>query len=163
MVNQATLKSIMHYSPDTGEFRRHCGALAGGMSKHPKGKVYWKIEILGDRYLAHRLAWLYVYGEFPRHQIDHIDGNGLNNKISNLRDVTPMENSRNQRRRKDNTSGCTGVRYYEAKKKFTAQIREGGKQKHLGYFQDIEDAIAARKLAEKRLGYHSNHGTKRAL
>lgn len=127
------------------------------------GKSYRLIRINGKLYLAHRLAWLLLHGEFPAEQIDHIDGNGLTNKAENLRAVSHAENGKNQRKYKTNTSGVTGVYWHKDCSKWYAQICINGKEIYLGYFVDKNEAIKARKAAEMKFGYHGNHGSTRPL
>jgi hypothetical protein len=112
----------------------------------------------GIMYKAHRLAWFYTYGKIPADQIDHIDGDGLNNRINNLRDVTSRQNSRNARLIWNSKSGTMGVSFCNEKGMWRARINTNSGRKHLGRFIDIEDAIAARKAAEIEYGYHENHG-----
>jgi hypothetical protein len=119
---------------------------------------YRRVCVYGTRYEAHRLIWLIVHGHWPKHQIDHIDGNPLNNRIENLRDVPHSENCRNQRLHAHNTSGHAGVSWETGKRRWTAQIISRGKTIHLGSFHDKNEAIAARQLAEQQHGFHPNHG-----
>jgi hypothetical protein len=102
-------------------------------------------------------------GEFPEDQVDHIDGNGLNNIWTNLRPVTRGENNKNIRKRADNTSGTTGVYWDKRSRKWQVKIKLLGCYKHLGLFDSKEDAIAVRKAAEVFYGFHENHGTERPL
>ena len=169
-MEQDELKAILLYSKKTGDFtwkerrgsRAAKGSVAGSEHRH-RGKKYWRIRLNKKIYYAHRLAWLYVNGEFPELEIDHIDGNGLNNSWSNLREVTRTENNRNKRLCNNNTSGVTGVHWFKASKKWQAQIRYEGKSVHLGYFKYKEEAIKVRRQAEIDYGYHDNHGTDRPL
>jgi len=111
--------------------------------------------------MAHRLAWLYTYGSFPNGDIDHINGNGLDNRIANLRDVTRSVNLSNAKKRVDNTTGITGVVKAHTKGKWQAQIgliATTGKFKYLGTFDEIWDAICARKSADNAYGFNKNHG-----
>lgn len=164
MITQQYLKELFHYDPETGVLiwiakrpKVSVGSEAGTISKHRR-TYYRKVKIDGSMYKTHRLAWLYVYGEFPANQIDHIDGDGLNNRISNLRDVNNRENHRNVRLRADNTSGTVGVGFHKATGKWQAQIGTESGNQSLGVFTDIEDAIAARQAAEVKYGFHCNHG-----
>jgi hypothetical protein len=97
-------------------------------------------------------------GKFPKLDIDHIDGNGINNKWNNLREVTRSQNCRNIKLASNNTSGFIGVRWNEENKKWRALIGIDRKSKHLGYFDNLEEAIMARKNAERMFGFHPNHG-----
>ena len=121
---------------------------------------YWKIhiKILGKNRIAHKIAWFMYYGYWPKNQIDHINGNPLDNRIENLRDVCIQDNHRNKSRFCSNTSGVTGVSWNNKKKKWIASIRTGPKPTYLGSFINKEDAIAARKEAEIKYGFHENHG-----
>lgn len=114
MITQEELRSILEYSPLTGEFtwlqrkvknQVKVGDKAGTTQKDG----YVQIGIDNKKYHAHRLAWLYTFGVSPREQIDHVDGNPSNNKLGNLREVSPTENQRNQKMKSNNTSGITGV------------------------------------------------------
>jgi hypothetical protein len=165
MITQARLKELLHYDPDTGVFtwkvrsakRIHIGDVAGCVAKRGR-RHYRSIKVDGELIGAHRLAWLYSSGSFPANHIDHIDGNGLNNSLSNLRDVTLTENLRNSRLSSNNKSGFNGVHFDETAGKWRATIRVCSVIKYLGYFTDINDAIDARKSADIEHGYHQNHG-----
>lgn len=106
---------------------------------------------------AHRVIWAIVYGHWPN-VIDHIDGNKINNKLENLRNVDYVENNRNLPKPKKNKSGFTGVRFYRPRNKWSARIQVNGKDIHLGYFLTIEEAIESRKKANDFYGFHKNHG-----
>lgn len=108
------LKTLLDYDPDTGIFTRKIrtsnriavGDVAGCI--HSSG--YWHIKVDGKMLKGHRLAWLYVYGEWPEHEIDHINGDPSDNRIANLRDITHAHNVQNLRKpRSDNASGFLGV------------------------------------------------------
>lgn len=152
LITQDRLKSLLAYDPDNGEFRWRvdCGAraragtLAGTFTT--KGYRYIKIDRRG--YMAHRLVWLYVVGEWPVAQIDHINRVKHDNRWNNLRPATNIENAQNQPRRCTNKSGVTGVHFYIPHKKWCASIRANGKNIFLGYFADKNDAVTARKAAE---------------
>ena len=155
------LDELLHYDPDTGEFRwrvsrgpRKAGAVAGG----PHQTGYATIRIDSVQYLTHRLAWLTTYGEFPPEQTDHINHDKSDNRISNLRAVSHSENSRNQKIYKNNTSGVVGVSWYPKKGKWRSKMKVREKYIHLGYFTEKEDAISARKAAEEEHNFHPNHG-----
>ena len=134
---------------------RHAGDVAGCV----KSGGYRVVGYKGKSFYAHRLIWKLVYGSAPKDQIDHIDGNRDNNKIDNLRDVSHKENQRNRRIAKDNKPGYTGVYFSRRKKNYYARITTlEGKRKCLGYFDDFDDAVKARKAAEIKYGFHENHG-----
>lgn len=107
-------------------------------------------------YLAHRLIWAIVYGQWPRDQIDHRDGDRTNNRIQNLREATMSENARNHSIRKDNTSGAKGVFWARREEKWAAQITTNGKHKFLGHFASKDEAIKA--YASASLEFHGDFG-----
>lgn len=115
-------------------------------------------KILGRGYYAHRIVWLLCTGEWPEDQIDHINGDGSDNRIENLRPVSMSQNSKNKRTPENNTSGHIGVCWRSKLNRWSAQISVNRRQKHLGLFEKLEDAIAARKTAEAQHNFHQNHG-----
>lgn len=171
MNDQTRLKELLHYNPNTGNFtwkarpaNRVCvGDKAGYSLTTTGGKSYIMIGLGGNRYYAHRLAWLLAYGEFPTHEIDHINGDGVDNRLCNLRRVTHSENGKNRRLHSNNISGYVGVHWNKASRKWRAQIQVDLKTIYLGYFKDIDDAIKARKESEIKHGFHQNNGESRPL
>ena len=154
MLSQERLKKILNYDPETGAFEWktrtanciHVGDVAGSNDKYG----YWQIQVDGKCCFAHRLAWLYVYGVWPENHIDHIDGVKNNNRIVNLRDVTCLVNSQNQRSAQCiNTSGFLGVS--AVGKVFRARIRIDGKLKCLGTHKTPESAHEAYLVAKREL------------
>ena len=134
------------------------GEICGTIKKRTGNKYYRVMTWLGVDCTVHRVIWFYVNGVWPLGEIDHIDGNSLNNAIQNLRDVTPSENQRNRRLGYNNRSGYIGVSYHSAEGYWQASIKIGDKRKHLGYFKCVEQAAAVRKAWEQVLGYDPNHG-----
>lgn len=130
---------------------RFAGKVAGRQQEGRKGLFYERIAIGGVSYLSHRLAWLYMTGEWPQAVIDHINGNGLDNRIENLRAATRAENNRNSRVKSNNTTGYKGVCFDRREGRFVASIARDGKQFNLGYFETPEDAHAAYCIAAERL------------
>jgi hypothetical protein len=109
--------------------------------------------IRGRRFQAHRLAWLYVYGEWPNGAIDHINRDPGDNRISNLRLATPTQNNANRARPACNTSGVKGVSWIGKSRKWQAQITVHGRQKYLGRFSEKDLAVQAyRKAASAYFG-----------
>lgn len=138
---------------------KYSGKVAGCNHTNQNGKKYRLISIDNRRYLEHRVIWLLVHGIEPRNEIDHINGNGLDNRIENLRDITRGENNKNIKLSKRNKSGFVGVSFDKAKGKYKAEIGLKGKTKFIGYFSDFTQACEARKKAEIKCGFHANHGS----
>ena len=127
------------------------GAEAGSLNVKTENLVYRLITFNYSRYKAHRLAYYMYHGIDPRNNdIDHEDRNGLNNKINNLRLATRSDNSKNRSMAENNTSGATGVTWDKKRGRWRAQIKLNGKCKFLGHYINIQDAIQARKEAEKK-------------
>ena len=150
------LREVISYDPTTGIFewkgdnhgnRRH-GDIAGHLDKR---RGIRQIYIDGILYLAHRLAWLYFYGQWPEDQIDHINCNPSDNRICNLRESTQAENTRNTRIAKNNSSGYKGVSRHPNTTKWRARITYLRVEYHLGLFDTAEEAYAAYCAAAKRL------------
>lgn len=173
-IDPEIMKMLLRYDPETGElfwrerprnlfktnrsFSAWNARYAGRKALTADNGLGYKIgSIFNQHFLAHRVAWVLVYGEWPD-IIDHINGNPSDNRISNLRSVTASQNSCNARLHSKNTSGHVGVTWSAAAKKWAAQISINGQPKYLGVFTEKSDAIAARKAAEAELGFHPNHG-----
>lgn len=163
MIKQDTLKEALKYDEKTGIFKwktnRGGTAMAGdvaGSKKRVGSSSYWCVSLKNKHYYAHRLAWLYVYGEFPKGVIDHINHNSFDNRIDNLRDVTPGENSRNKKRIK-RTKGILPVGIDFFQNKYRARVTYKGKCLHLGLFGSVDDAFKARKDKLSELGFHKSH------
>jgi hypothetical protein len=133
---------------------RYAGQVAGS----PYAKGYLGICIFKSRFYAHRIAWAIVCGSAPKQQIDHINGDKRDNRIANLRDVSCSENGKNQSLQRRSKARSHGVRWHKRDLAWTAHIKTGGIQKHLGTFASEQAAIDARKAAECELGFHPNHG-----
>ena len=155
-MTQEYLKSILRYNPGTGIFTRRkstCRWKKGEVAGSVNSEGYFAIRIKTKHYLAHRLAWLYVYGYFPEFNIDHINRDKTDNKICNLRHVSDICNARNRGKRCDNKSGVTGVSWREDNKKWRSIITVNRKTKHLGNFKNISDAVKARYEAELKYNW----------
>ena len=178
----ARLREILDYDPNTGafswrpraakDFPQDCApstpqSLAEMWNKKFAGKP--ALNYLSKRgYLvgtvkprtiaAHRAAWAHFHGAWPSAQIDHINGDRTDNRIENLRCVENAINAKNMARSSRNTSGVTGVFWAAHVGKWTAQIWNDGKARHLGLFDSFAEAVAVRKRAERDAGYHANHG-----
>lgn len=164
------LMSELLYDPLTGAFSWlvsrpgiTAGNIAGHHLKNSTGKTYCVICIKRKRFMAHRLAWLFMKGSWPPHEIDHINGDGVDNRWINLRSVTSSENKMNARKREDNKSGITGVIWNTETNRWKSYIGINGKHNHLCYSKDFFEACCARKSAENQYGFHPNHGSSRPL
>jgi len=142
-LTQDQLTQALHYDPETGVFRRRSRMNASKIGTVPKNPrhAYLNIGIGFHVYRAHRLAWLYVHGSWPDGQIDHINGDKLDNRIANLRVATNSQNKQNMRKaRSDSRSGLIGASWHTKSNKWRAAIQIDGKKKHLGYFDTPEEA-----------------------
>jgi len=161
VITQDQLKKALIYDPEIGVFtwrKRHAGRAAGVIAGTPDSRGYTLIQIYRGRYAAHRLVWLYVHGEWPEHEIDHINHDKADNRIANLRPVTKAENRKNMPLQRNNVSGIAGVHFDKGRNKWMTYIKISGKRKHLGRFDDFFDAVCVRKAAEVEYKFHENHG-----
>lgn len=163
MITQERLKQLLHYDPDTGLFTRiqsyyktRIGKFVGTVD----ARGYIVISVAGKPMLAHRLAWLYVYGAFPPAHLDHINGDTQDNRLVNLRSTTAKQNVENQKLHKNNKTGYRGVCYHEQSNKYRAYIKHNRKQIYIGSFDTAEEASAAYKKAQNEL--HTHHHTSHA-
>jgi hypothetical protein len=174
-ITQKILKDLVYYDPSIGEFRwknrdmrwfdsestmkmwnnRFANTVTGTIRKDG----YVKIVINYNQYLAHRLAWLYVYGKWPENQIDHVNGVRNDNRIKNLRECTKQQNCFNSRIPNNNTSGYKGVSFNKRCKKYECYIKHNQVRIHLGRFDNPEDAHTVYcKKAEELFGEFWNNG-----
>ena len=166
------LRNLLDYDSETGllvwrsrqfnsdyETRRWNTRYAGKQAGTIGGEGYLNVGVGGTVFPAHRLIWAIVHGAPPRGEIDHINHDRADNRIVNLRDVSKAENLVNQSLRRNNKSGVTGVDWDKREGKWRAQFSVNGRRVRLGAYADKADAIAARKAAEVRHGYHPNHGS----
>lgn len=177
--SQEVLCQILRYETETGKLfwkerapewfadskqtRQHNAAIWNGknagreafVTALPLGHRY--AGIFGQKYLAHRVVWKMAYGTEPI-GIDHIDGDPSNNRLSNLREAQQSVNGKNLKLKKNNTSGVMGVSWDARLKKWIARICVDYRTRHLGVFDDFDEAIRARKAAERQHGFHENHG-----
>lgn len=158
-LTQGELRSLLHYDPETGVFRWvkpvgniKAGSVAGTI--HHLG--YRDIQIAGRKYSAHRLAWLYMTGEWPAEEIDHRNTVPGDDRWENLREATCTQNNRNSRKRRSNTSGVKGVTWNVKDRRWRAQIRVDRRVIYLGNFADVSAAAAAYAAASER--YHGEFG-----
>lgn len=158
ILTQDRLKTLLTYDPDTGIFvyakarpKVQVGAIAGHVHK---GHGYNQIKIDGKLYLAHRLAWLYVYGRWPQEQLDHINRIRTDNRLANLREVTNAQNCQNRPVQRNSTSKCAGVTWNKTLNKWHTRISLNNQRKHIGWFLTFEDAVATRHQAEQNFHTH---------
>lgn len=158
MVTQERLKELLEYDPGTGVFTWRVdrgSAKTNSVAGCGDGYGYLRIRVDGRAYKAHRLAWLYVHGEFPPDQLDHVNRVRTDNRISNLRPATHAENKQNYSKRRNNTSGVTGVYWHKRSGKWRTEIMLNRRIFCLGYYNTIEEAAAARAAAKAKL--HTFH------
>lgn len=148
------LRGLLHYDPETGVFTRlvqttpavRVGDVAGTVGRNG----YVQIQVAGGLHYAHRLAWLYMTGEWPVAQVDHLDTNRINNRWTNLREAAPRLNSENRRKaQRNNISGLLGVSKFASR--WEARIGVKGQQMRLGAFDTPEEAHQAYVAAKRRL------------
>lgn len=178
-INFDLVSSLLTYDPEKGTLtwkersgdlmprRRSCATwntrYAGKpafTAKHARG--YPRGNILYTGFTAHRIAWLLYTGEWPIGEIDHINGDPADYRICNLRVVSHSENTKNQGRRRKRKETHPGVRWIEAKKRWRAEIGVNRKNVYIGYYLDEASATKARRAAEKKFGFHPNHGMRQS-
>ena len=172
------LRQLLHYEPETGKlfwkprdislfegkYRQRAHAIFAARFEGKEaltadnGYGYKQGRIFDKLHMAHRVIWALVHGEWPSQDVDHINGNRSDNRAENLRAVSRTENMRNARRPNHNTSGHIGVRWQPNAGKWRARIKVDRRTIHVGYFDSLDAAVAARKEAEAVYGFHQNHG-----
>ena len=112
----------------------------------------------GMSYYAHRIIWAHIHGSVSDMEIDHINGDRSDNRLQNLRAVSRLQNTQNRKVRAESKSGVCGVEWHQQCRKWKAYINANKRRVYLGVYVNLEDAIAARKAAEVKYGFHANHG-----
>jgi hypothetical protein len=143
-------RTIWSYDPETGLLtwkidpgrRRKPGDVAGWVQKGPKGDRL-KVAYNNTDYMAHRVVWLIVTGEWPTHEVDHINEDATDNRWINLRAATSSQNLRNRGPQRNNTTGYKGVTYDKKRDCYIAGVKLNGYRHNLGTFRTPEDAYAA--------------------
>lgn len=152
------VRELLHYDEASGIFtrkvrtaqRHHIGGRADFVITSGNQKGYYRVSIDSLRFMAHRVAWLYVYGAWPEHDIDHLDGDRGNNRIGNLRDVPNKINRQNMRKaRKDSITGFLGV--YSHQGKYRARVQIDGRSAYDESFDTPEQAYAAYVIAKRKI------------
>jgi len=160
-ITQERLKEILNYDPETGIFTNLIkrGGLKAGITPgytHSSGYILIRADRI--QYKAHRLAFLYMTGKFPKDQIDHINHVRNDNRWSNLRESSNKENCKNQTLPRHNSSGALGVCWYKKRKKWVVRIFVDGVSIYLGAFTNKKEAIEKRRMGNIFYGFHPNHG-----
>lgn len=160
------LRELFSYDAVTGSLKwkvsrgtAKAGSEAGCITTAVGRSVYRCVGLEGAQYLASRLIWCLVYGNWPVNLIDHKDGDGLNNRLDNLREASYLENARNRRANTNSRSGLKGVSWKNREKKWSAEIRYLGTCLYLGLFDSPEDAHREYcRAADLYHGQFANHG-----
>lgn len=144
------LRATFEYHPGGYLIRKSTGEPCGQRANHPDG--YARVR-MGRRELpAHRVIYAIVHGKMPKGGVKQTNGNRIDNRIENLREVSHSENRHNSKVYDTNTSGFPGVHWHSRGRKWHAQITVNNRKIHLGLFEDFEEAVRARKLA--KIKYH---------
>lgn len=155
MITQEVLKKLFLLDSENGNLvwlKNQGKALTGNIAGKIRRDGYIYIGVHGKRYMAHRLIWLYVHGEMPTHEIDHVNGVRVDNTLSNLREATPSQNQHNKCTYLNNTSGFKGVVKIKTSGKWNAQIQVKGRPRiHIGSFNTPKEASVAYKKAAAEL------------
>lgn len=157
------VRKVLDYDPESGillwrerqkqdfkrsyEFKRwnsrYAGKKAGTISNPKRGTPYLRVKLNGKTYEAHRLIWFYMTDEWPLHEIDHRDSDGLNNRWLNLRNATDQQNCANRSVRSDNSLGIKGVYFDKESRRYRAEIQVSGRKIYLGRFDTPEEGSRA--------------------
>ena len=140
--------------------KNHVGKIAGSIRHNKKSCTrYVSVQFMKKKFHAHRVVWEIFNGQIPNgFIIDHIDGNGTNNRIENLRLATCQGNNKNSSRHRNRSVGPTGVFFNKKANKWIAQIKHNYEPIYLGCYDNMFDAVCVRKSAETKYGFHENHG-----
>jgi hypothetical protein len=163
-LSQDLLKELFEYCDGNLFWKVNRGKARKGQLAGILGNTgYWKIRLYKRLYQAHRLIFLMQKGYLPV-ELDHIDGNKLNNRIDNLREATRSQNELNKGMKKNNTSGVKNVFWSKEFNKWKVQMSVDGKKRHVGYFEDLEVAKEiAINFRKQNHGEFANHGLKQVL
>jgi len=151
--SQRKLKEDFRYNAATGSFIRYDDNFG-----YINSKGYCYISYEGAQYMAHRLIWKWWYGYDPE-EIDHINGDKLDNRINNLRNVDRKTNNKNSKKRKDNSSGFQGVTWHTRTNKWRSRVTIDKKQIAIGYYNSPQEAADARDSFIKE--FYPDHFTER--
>jgi len=181
-LTQEIVRELLDYNPETGILTwkqrgrhwftkdqywkrwntRYAGKQAAKSINRRPGDGYSirKLQVLWKNYTAHKIIWLWMTGEFPKDQVDHIDRDGTNNKWSNLREADSFGNAKNRSKLRSNTSGVTGVNWHSSSNRWHARVSVDGFRHTLGFFAEDDLASAAKAVEDFRLnhGFAEDHG-----
>lgn len=155
-ISHERLLSVLRYDPQSGLFHwvaqpKKGIVVLGHVAGYPSKKNGWIIIVDGRQYYAHRLAWFYVTGEWPKHQIDHKNVDRLDNRWGNLREATYLTNNQNVKLKSHNTTGVKGVSFCKATGRYYTYINAEKKRHFLGYYDSADEAGRVYDEAAKRL------------
>lgn len=159
ILSAARLREVIHYEPTSGVFtrkvrlaqRHQAGDRADTEITSPRMLGYRRVSLFSQRYLAHRVAWLYVHGVWPEKHIDHINGEKGDNRIANLREADDQLNLENVRRpRSGSKTGFLGVYFHKQNKNYIARIQVHGQTRHIGVFDTPEEAHQAYLVVKRK-------------
>lgn len=154
MITQDEVRRLFDYKDGKLFWKVSRGKVSKGREAgYSDAKGYRIVGIKRRHYKAHRLIWLHHYGYFPENSLDHINRNTLDNRITNLREVSNSCNIRNTGVSKNNTSGVKGVYWHKKERKWYSHVKENGRTRYLGRYDDFDEAILARLTAEKYLDW----------
>lgn len=159
-------KKLFYYEPETGKvfriakltWKRNIKPCKPREIKDINNYGYIQVSFQGRPFGLHRIIFLLMTGSFPANDVDHIDGDRLNNKWENLREVARCENLRNIGIKSSNSTGYHGVSFRKDTGKFTVYIDFDGVRYRGGSFTDLKDAVNKRREMETSFGFHENHG-----
>lgn len=170
----AKAAGMVDYNPDTGSMiwrakdesapdaarwnSRYAGKECGTLDDKGYRRILFRFNGSPFRIRAHRLAWFISYGSLPLAEVDHINQNKADNRLTNLRDVPKAINQRNGTRKGNNTSGVAGVSWHKQRGKWCAQASVDGKHYHLGLFEEITAAETAARKFRAGHGFTETHG-----
>lgn len=149
-------REYLDYDPMTGvlrwkEGRRHAGREAGCISVTLQGRSYRIVKIGGRQFYAHRLAWRIMTGEWPEHEVDHINRDSLDNRACNLRAATGAQNGQNRGLDKRSVTGVPGVSFHQGRQQYRVLVQANRKRHFLGWFDRLDDAARIARNARNSL------------
>jgi hypothetical protein len=163
MATKENLFDVIEYRPEFGgsclvwKKDRRC-VKTGSIAGYQRPDKYWDVRVFGKIIRAHRLIWFLNFGEWPKNQIDHIDGNPENNKIENLREATTSQNQCNKRKQFGNKCGVKNVYLHKPLNKWRVRIAINKKTIQCGLYDDLELAeLVAIEAREKYHGIYARH------